>query len=101
MIPEGSGRLTRHVAHEAPKWILALFVVQSLIGLGGRCLPHESVVVSAYIDPGSGALFVQVLVSVAVGFLLYLRRVRQALRRLLPWPRRRDEQAPPRDGSAG
>jgi len=90
MIPERSTRFTHGTPQEAPSWLLAAFVVESLIGVGAQLGGSESAVVRAYIDPGSGALFVQILVSTAFGFLLYLKRVRRFLGRLLPRSRRQD-----------
>jgi hypothetical protein len=37
----------------------------------------------AYVDPGSGALIVQLVLSMVAGFLLSLRKVRDAFHRLL------------------
>jgi hypothetical protein len=62
--------------------ILVLIVLQSLIGMGVRYLARDSAVELAYIDPGSGALLMQVLVSVGFGIVLSFRRARQALFRL-------------------
>jgi hypothetical protein len=93
MIPERSTRFPRSAQQGAPPWILAIFAVESLVGVGVQWGGSVPGMVSAYIDPGSGALFVQIVVSVAFGFLLYLKRVRGFLGRLLPWSRRQDDGA--------
>jgi hypothetical protein len=67
-----------------------LLLLQSLLGAVIECRSRRPTWVLAYIDPGSGALLVQVLLSVAVGFMLYLKRVRQALKRIVLWLCRRD-----------
>jgi hypothetical protein len=43
----------------------------------------------AYIDPGSGALALQLLASVLVGLLFYVKRVREYLGRTWEWLLRR------------
>jgi hypothetical protein len=44
---------------------------------------------TAYIDPGSGALALQLLGSVLVGLLFYVKRVREYLGRCWEWLLRR------------
>ncbi len=90
MIRDRRARLTRAAPVAAPPWILVLLVFESLLGVAAKWFGSEAPTVRAYIDPGSGALLVQVLLSAVVGSLLYLERVRRFLRRLLPWPRRPD-----------
>lgn len=69
--------------------VLILFLLQSLLGSVITWQMRGSACALAYIDPGSGALLVQVLVSVAVGLLVFVRRIRELLLRTLSrWWRR-------------
>ena len=83
IIPEPTTRLGLGGLERADAKVVAVFAVCSLIRAYVGEEETTQHVVRAYIDPGSGALVVQILVSFGVGLLLYLKRVRHALLRLL------------------
>jgi len=64
-----------------PRLLLsALVQLLAVAWLAGTQRPSEATL--AYIDPGSGALLLQLAASFAVGLLFYLRSVRQFFVRL-------------------
>lgn len=82
-------RSVRAIPVAVPSWVLALLALEAIVGAALRCLDDSRTpTLRAYIDPGSGAVLVQVLLSAFFGLLLYFKRARGSLRRLLPWPRR-------------
>jgi heme A synthase len=62
---------------------ISVLVLQSLLGCWMATFDPPPLHVGAYVDPGSGALLVQILVSLVAGVLLSLKRVRDTLRRVL------------------
>lgn len=78
-VPEiGTSSLRRAapVAWSDPR-VLAACVVQLLTGVYLATGRPSSDVGLAYIDPGSGALLLQIVLSFFVGLLFYLRSVRR------------------------
>ena len=45
----------------------------------------------AYVDPGAGLFFLQILAAIGVGGLFYLRRLRSALKKFFGGKGNRDE----------
>ena len=81
--------------------VFVLFGLDCMLGLAsGLVLRQRAGSLPAYVDPGSGALFVQLVVSVAVGVLLSLAKVGRLLRRAVPWLKGRSGQ-PPTSGRTG
>jgi hypothetical protein len=66
--------------------VIALLVLPPLLGRYLATFDPPSPHIKAYIDPGSGALLVQVVVSLVTGLLLSLKRVRETVRRALRRP---------------
>jgi hypothetical protein len=52
-------------------------MVQLIVGVWLAANPPSPNLTVAYIDPGSGALLLQIVVSFFVGLLFYLRSVRR------------------------
>jgi hypothetical protein len=83
MISSEALKITTRRRRRGTRLVIAALVLQSALTLWLSALAPPSRHVEAYIDPGSGALIVQVVVSLVTGVLLSLKRVRDTVRRAL------------------